>query len=54
MAIVGRNAGIAELSKKLGGFKLHGFLGWMAWLFIHLIYLIGFPKQVSSFKPVGL
>ena len=45
MAIVGRNAGVAELSKKLGGFKFHGFLGWMAWLFIHLIYLIGFQNK---------
>lgn len=45
MAIVGRNAGIAELSKKLGGFKLHGFLGWAAWLFIHIIYLIGFQNK---------
>ncbi len=45
MAIVGRNAGVAELSKKLGGFKFHGFLGWVAWLFIHLIYLIGFQNK---------
>ncbi len=45
MAIVGRNVGIAELSKKLGGFKLHGFLGWGAWLFIHIIYLIGFQNR---------
>ena len=45
MAIIGRNAGIAELSKKLGGLKLHGFLGWGAWLFIHIIYLIGFQNR---------
>ena len=45
MAIIGRNAGVAELSKKFGGFKFHGFLGWLAWLFIHLVYLIGFQNK---------
>ncbi|HEX7023156.1 MAG TPA: NAD(P)/FAD-dependent oxidoreductase [Trueperaceae bacterium] len=47
MAIIGRNAGIAELSKSLGGFKFRGFLGWLSWLFIHLIYLVGFKNRLS-------
>lgn len=48
MAIVGRNAGIAELSPRMGGFKLRGFLGWLGWLFLHLIYLPGFKNQFST------
>ncbi len=49
MAIIGRNAGVAELSQTLGGFHLRGFLGWMAWLFIHLIYLPGHQNRVNAF-----
>lgn len=45
MAIVGRNAGIAEMSPQLGGFKLRGFIGWLAWLFLHIVYLIGFQNR---------
>ena len=41
MAIVGRNSGVAELSPRLGGFRFSGFLGFLAWLFIHLVYLPG-------------
>ncbi|MEZ4631063.1 MAG: NAD(P)/FAD-dependent oxidoreductase [Deinococcales bacterium] len=47
MAIVGRNAGITEASAQLGGFKLRGFLGWLAWLFIHLIYLVGYQNRLQ-------
>lgn len=48
MAIVGRNAGIAELSPRFGGFRMRGFLGWLGWLFLHLIYLPGFKNQFST------
>jgi NADH dehydrogenase len=48
MAIVGRNAGIAELSRRLGGLKLRGFVGWLGWLFLHLLYLPGFKNRVST------
>ncbi len=49
MAIIGRNAGIAELSPKLGGFKMRGLLGWLGWLFIHLVYLPGHQNRFSAF-----
>ncbi len=49
MAIIGRNAGVAELTPRLGGFKLRGFLGWLGWLFIHLIYLPGHQNHVNAF-----
>lgn len=45
MAIVGRNAGIAEMSPQLSGLKLRGFIGWLAWLFLHIVYLIGFQNR---------
>ncbi len=42
MATVGRASGIAQS----GPFKLSGMLGWLAWLFIHLIFLIGFRNRI--------
>ncbi len=48
MAIIGRNAGVAELSPKLLGLKLRGFLGWLGWLFIHLVYLPGHQNRFNA------
>jgi len=48
MAIIGRNAGVAELSRRLGGLRLRGFPGWLAWLFIHLIYLPGHQNRFHA------
>ncbi len=42
MATVGRASGIAQS----GPLRLSGFLGWLAWLFIHIVYLIGFRNRV--------
>jgi len=41
MATIGRTKGIAQIGK----IHLSGFLAWAAWLFIHLIYLIGFRNR---------
>ena len=49
MAIVGRSAGVAELSPAWGGFRFTGLLGWLAWLFVHLIYLPGHQNRVRAF-----
>ena len=49
MAIIGRGAGVAEMSKRLGGMRFTGFIGWLAWLFIHLIYLPGHQNRISAF-----
>lgn len=49
MAIVGRNAGVAELSKRFLGLTMRGFMGWLAWLLIHLIYLPGHMNRLSAF-----
>lgn len=49
MAIIGRGAGVAVTSKRLGGMRLRGLIGWLAWLFIHLIYLPGHQNRISAF-----
>ena len=41
MATIGRAAGIAQ-SKAL---TLTGLLGWLAWLFIHLLFLVGYRNR---------
>lgn len=48
MAIIGRNHGIAELSKRFGGFEFRGFLGWAAWLFVHYLYLPGHQNRFQA------
>lgn len=48
MAIIGRNAGVAELGKVFFGIKLRGFLGWLSWLFIHLVYLPGYRNRLGA------
>jgi NADH:ubiquinone reductase (H+-translocating) len=42
LATIGRAAGIADFGK----IKLSGFLAWLAWLAIHLFFLIGFRNRV--------
>ena len=42
MATVGRSAGLAQVGK----LKLSGFLGWLGWLFIHLVLLVGFENRM--------
>ena len=42
LATIGRAAAVADLG---GPFKFGGFLAWMAWLFIHILYLIGFRNR---------
>jgi NADH dehydrogenase len=43
MATIGRNAAIAELPH---GVVLKGRLGWLAWLGLHLWYLVGFRNRL--------
>ena len=45
MATIGRNAAIAQLR---GGLELTGFVGWLAWLFVHIWYLVGFRYRVMA------
>jgi NADH dehydrogenase len=41
LATIGRASGIADF----GRLKLSGFLAWMAWLLIHVFFLIGFRNR---------
>lgn len=43
MATIGRSAAVAEI----GGRKLSGFPAWIAWLVIHLMFLVGFRSKLS-------
>jgi NADH dehydrogenase len=45
MATIGRAKAIAEI----GRVKLTGFVAWLAWLFIHVLFLIGFRNRVAVF-----
>jgi NADH dehydrogenase len=42
MATIGRRAGVAQI----GPIQLTGLLGWLAWLVVHLYYLIGFENRL--------
>jgi NADH dehydrogenase len=42
MATIGRNSAVAESM----GLRMTGYLAWMAWLFIHILYLIEFQNRV--------
>lgn len=42
MATIGRAKAVAET----GGLRLTGFLAWLAWLFIHILYLARFENRV--------
>ncbi len=42
-ATIGRGKAVGEMA---GGVKLSGFLAWLAWLAIHIFFLIGFRNRV--------
>ncbi|MCC6415873.1 MAG: NAD(P)/FAD-dependent oxidoreductase, partial [Opitutaceae bacterium] len=43
MATIGRSAAVVELKR----LKLHGWPAWVAWLFVHLLFLVGFRNKAS-------
>ena len=46
MAIVSRNKAVVDLPK---GVHFNGFFGWLTWLFVHLMTLVGFRNKVVAF-----
>ena len=44
MATISRFRAVANV----GSLELRGFLAWIAWLFIHILYLVGFQDKVST------
>jgi NADH dehydrogenase len=43
MATIGKHKAVAAT----GPLSLTGYVAWLAWLFIHVLYLIGFKNRVS-------
>lgn len=44
MAVIGRSTAVAEAK----GFKMKGFIAWVAWLLLHVYYLIGFRNRAMT------
>jgi NADH dehydrogenase len=42
LATIGRSRAVGVIGK----LKLHGFIAWLGWLFIHIMYLVGFRNRV--------
>ena len=42
LATIGRNQAVAEI----GFFQFSGILAWLAWLFIHLLYIVEFENRL--------
>jgi NADH dehydrogenase len=45
LAVIGRASAVAQFPK----LKAHGFVAWLLWLFIHLMYLVGFQNRLIVF-----
>ncbi|MBI3679944.1 MAG: NAD(P)/FAD-dependent oxidoreductase [Acidobacteria bacterium] len=45
LAVIGRAAAVADF----GTIRIGGWPAWLAWLFIHLMYLVGFQNRVLVF-----
>jgi NADH dehydrogenase len=45
LATIGRSAAIAEFGK----IHISGFIAWLAWLFVHILFLIGFRNRLLVF-----
>ncbi len=44
MATVSRYSAVA----KIGKIEFGGYIAWLAWLFLHLIYLVGFKARLTT------
>ena len=44
MATISRHHAVA----KIGKLEFGGFIAWLAWLFLHLLYLVGFKNRIST------
>jgi NADH:ubiquinone reductase (H+-translocating) len=45
LATIGRSAAIAQFGK----IHISGFMAWLAWLFVHILFLIGFQNRILVF-----
>lgn len=49
MATVSRYSAVV----KAGSIEFSGFIAWLSWLFLHLIYLVGFKARITSLSWIG-
>lgn len=45
MATIGRNRAVADLP---GNLKFSGFIAWIIWMFVHLLYLVSFRQKLIT------
>jgi NADH dehydrogenase len=45
MATIGRNSAVVQLTR---GLRITGFLAWLAWLGLHLFYLLGYRNRIAT------
>ena len=50
MAVIGRFSAVATT----GQIKMHGFSAWIAWLGLHLMFLVGFRNRVAAIVNWGI
>ena len=43
MAVIGRNYAVTDFH----GLRIGGYLAWLMWLFVHILYLVGFRNRVA-------
>jgi len=46
--------GAPRLVAQFGKIHISGFLAWLAWLFVHIFFLIGFSKPSAGSYSVGM
>ncbi len=49
LAVIGRASAVARIF----GLQLHGFIAWLVWVFVHLMYLVEFENRVLVFIQWG-
>jgi len=50
LAVIGRSSAIAEI----GRLRLHGYIAWLLWLFVHLMYIVEFSNRLIIFIRWGI
>lgn len=45
MAVIGRKAAVAQI----GRLRFTGWFAWLMWLFVHLMFLVGFENRLLVF-----
>ena len=45
MATIGRSAAVVSF----GGFRMRGFIAWLMWLLVHLVFLMNMRNRISVF-----